>query len=67
MNVTRVAVIALGLACAALAFALWSDAGRDDLSGFEILLGAVAVALIVAGLAVTPQKTRPAVRRRRRK
>ena len=61
-NITRIAVIGLGLACGALAFALWFDAGADDLSGWEVLLGAVALALIVVGAAVTPRQARPVVR-----
>jgi type IV secretory pathway TrbD component len=66
-NVTRIAVIGLGLACGALALALWFDAGADDLSGWEVLLGAVAVALIVVGAAVTPRQARPVIRHSRRR
>jgi hypothetical protein len=54
-NITRLAVIALGLAVGALALALFYDGGGSDPSDMVILLGAVALALIIAGAVVTPQ------------
>jgi hypothetical protein len=66
-NITRLAVIALGLAVGALALALFYDGGGSDPSDMVILLGAVALALIIAGAVVTPQQARPQVRRRRRR
>ena len=50
----RLALIALGLAVGTLALALWYDADRNDLSGADILLGAVALALVITGAVATP-------------
>jgi hypothetical protein len=65
-NTTRVALIALGVACAALALALWFDGNRNELSGGRVLLGTIALALVLVGAVATPGPTRPTVRRRRR-
>ncbi len=65
-NVVRVAVIALGVAVAALAFALWSAGNRNDLTDGVVLLGATASALILFGAVATPEPTRTTVRRRGR-
>jgi peptidoglycan/LPS O-acetylase OafA/YrhL len=62
LNVIRFSLIALGVACIMLAFALWYDGNGNDLSGWTILLGAVGLALIVVGAAVTPVQ-RPQVGR----
>jgi hypothetical protein len=65
----RIAVIALGASCGLLALVLWRDAGREDLGGSAVLLGAVGLALIVIGASTTsPSRRRPgrpADRRRR--
>ena len=65
-NVVRIAVIALGVAVAAVAFALWSDGNRNDLTDGVVLLGATASALILVGAVATPAPTRTTVRRRGR-
>ena len=65
-NIVRIAVIALGVAVAAVAFAVWFDGDRNDLSDGVVLLGAIALALILVGAVATPGTTRPTVRRRRR-
>jgi hypothetical protein len=65
-NVARIAVIALGVAVAAVALALWSAGNRNDLTDGVVLLGATASALILLGAMATPIPTRTAVRRRGR-
>ena len=65
-NIVRIAVIVLGVAVAAVAFALWFEGNRNDLSDGVVLLGAIALALILVGAVATPASTRPTVRRRRR-
>jgi hypothetical protein len=65
-NVARIAVIALGVAVAAVAFALWSEGNRNDLADGVVLLGATASALILLGAVATPGPTRTTVRRRGR-
>jgi hypothetical protein len=65
-NVARIAVIALGVAVAAVAFAQWSEGTRNDLADGVVLLGAIALALILAGAVATPVPTRTTARRRRR-
>ena len=53
-STTRIALIALGVACAALALALWFDGNRNDLSGGRVLLGTIALALVLVGAVATP-------------
>ena len=65
-NVARVAVIALGVTMAALAFAFWSAGNRNNLTDGVVLLGATASALILLGAVATPEPTRTTVRRRGR-
>jgi O-antigen ligase len=66
-NIARIAVIVLGFAVAAVAFAQWSEGNRNDLADGVVLLGAIAVALILAGAVATPvSPTRTIARRRRR-
>lgn len=65
-NVARLAVIVLGFAVAAVAVAKWSEGSRNDLADGVVLLGAIALALILAGAVATPEPTRTTARRRRR-
>jgi predicted ABC-type exoprotein transport system permease subunit len=65
-NIARVAVIVLGFAVAAVAYAQWSEGNRNDLADGVVLLGAIASALILLGAVATPGPTRTTVRRRRR-
>jgi hypothetical protein len=65
-NIARIAVIVLGFAVAAVAFAQWSEGNRNDLADGVVLLGAIASALILLGAVATPGPTRTTVRRRRR-
>jgi xanthine/uracil permease len=65
-NIARIAVIALGVAVAAVAIAVWFDGNRNDLSDGVVLLGSIALALILVGAVATRGTTRSTVRRRRR-
>jgi hypothetical protein len=64
-NIVRIAVIVLGFAVAAVALAQWSVGNRNDLTDGVVLLGAIALALILAGAVAVPAPTRIATRRRR--
>ena len=53
-NIARIAVIVLGFAVAAVALAQWSEGNRNDVTDGVVLLGAIALALILAGAVATP-------------